>query len=404
MLDLPDRLIDVGEDVSRQTVLVKLNGGLGTSMGLQKAKSLLVVKDGYTFLDIIAQQSIYAQVPLVLMNSYATEADSCEALNRHPNLIGDVPQTFVQHMEPKIRQSDFLPVEWPQNSELSWCPPGHGDIYTALVTQGVLEKMLQAGYKYAFVSNADNLGATLDWALLGYFAEKGLPFMLEVTERTEIDRKGGHLARRRRNGRLILRELAQCPPDEADIFQDILRYGFFNTNNLWINLEALNPTVREHDYNLKLPMIRNSKPVDPRDRSSTPVYQLETAMGSAVEGFEGAEAIVVPRSRFAPVKKTNDLMIVRSDVYKLADDFSVTMHPDRIGRPPVVDLDPTYYQFVTEFDKRFIHGVPSLLKCEKLAVTGDFGFGKEVVIQGDVELANDSKDQQFIADGTVLTG
>lgn len=404
MLDLPDRLIDVGEDVLRQTALVELNGGLGTSMGLQKAKSLLVVKDGYTFLDIIAQQSIYAQVPLVLMNSYATEADSREALSRHPNLISDIPQTFVQHMEPKIRQSDFFPVEWPQNSELSWCPPGHGDIYTALVTQGVLEKMLQAGYKYAFVSNADNLGATLDRALLGYFAEKGLPFMLEVTERTEIDRKGGHLARRRRNGRLILRELAQCPPDEADIFQDISRYGFFNTNNLWINLEALNQTLREHDYNLKLPMIRNSKTVDPRDRSSTPVYQLETAMGSAVEVFEGAEAIRVPRSRFAPVKKTNDLMIVRSDVYELADDFSVTMHPDRNCRPPVIDLDPTYYQFVTEFDKRFSHGVPSLLKCEKLAVAGDFRFGEEVVIQGDVGLANDSKDQQFIAGGTLLTG
>jgi UDP-N-acetylglucosamine pyrophosphorylase len=201
-----------------------------------------------------------------------------------------------------------------------------------------------------------------------------------------------------------LRELAQCPPDEADIFQDISRYGFFNTNNLWINLDALNQTLREHDYNLKLPMIRNNKTVDPRDRSSTPVYQLETAMGSAVEVFEGAEAIVVPRSRFAPVKKTNDLMIVRSDVYKLADDFSVTMHPDRNGRPPVVDLDPTYYQFVTEFDKRFIHGVPSLLKCEKLVVVGDFGFGKEVVIQGDVGLANDSKDQRFIVDGTVLTG
>ena len=404
MLDLPDRLKQTGKDISRQTALIKLNGGLGTSMGLQQAKSLLVVKDGYTFLDIIALQSIQAQVPLVLMNSFVTEADSREALSKYSELISDIPQTFVQHMEPKVRQSDYLPVDWPEDPELTWCPPGHGDIYTALVTQGVLEDLLRAGYMYAFVSNADNLGATLDLALLGHFAEKNLPFMLEVAERTEIDRKGGHLAKRRRDKRLILRELAQCPPDEVDAFQDISRYRYFNTNNLWINLDALDRTLRQHNFNLKLPMIRNSKTVDPRNRSSTPVHQLETAMGSAVEVFDGAEAIIVPRSRFAPVKKTSDLMIVRSDVYELADDFSVQMHQDRNGRSPVVDLDPRYYQFVNEFDERFARGVPSLLSGNSLSISGDINFGAGVVIEGDVKLTNDSEDQRQIADGTVLTG
>ena len=404
MLDLPDHLKDVGEKAAGRTVIIKLNGGLGTSMGLQKAKSLLVVKNGYTFLDIIAAQAIHAQVPLLLMNSFVTEGDSRRALEAHPDLIDDVPQTFVQHMEPKVRQSDYLPAEWPENPELTWCPPGHGDIYTALVTQGVLEKLLDAGYQYAFVSNADNLGATIDLFLLGYFAKNRLPFMLEVAERTEIDRKGGHLAKRKGDGRLILRELAQCPPDQAEIFQDISRYSFFNTNNLWINLQALQRTLRQQDFNLRLPMIRNSKTVNPIDRSSTPVYQLETAMGAAVEVFEGAEAILVPRSRFAPVKKTSDLMIVRSDVYQLAEDFTVHMHPSRNGRAPVVELDPGYYQFITEFDTRFAQGVPSLLGCDRLSIKGDFAFGQGVTVQGNVQLINESDEQQFIKDGSLLAG
>ncbi len=404
MLDLPERMLAVGKKASRETAFIKLNGGLGTSMGLQKAKSLLVVKDGLTFLDIIAQQAIHAQVPLVLMNSYATEADSCEVLSAYEALSHDVPQSFVQHMEPKVSQNDLSPAEWPDNPDLTWCPPGHGDIYIALVTQGVLESLLAAGCNYAFISNADNLGATLDHALLGYFVEKQLPFMLEVTARTEIDRKGGHLARRRRDNRLILRELAQCPPHDLAAFQDISRYAYFNTNNLWVDLNALDRALRDHDYNLKLPMIRNGKTVDPRDRNSPPVYQLETAMGSAIEIFERAEAIVVPRSRFAPVKKSSDLLIVRSDVYELTADYSVQMHADRDGQPPVVELDQHYYQFIHEFDERFPVGVPSLLECSELSITGDVRFGRGVAVQGDVSLLNDTDAQRTIADGAVLTG
>lgn len=403
MADLPKHLIAAGKEALPHTALVKLNGGLGTSMGLQKAKSLLVVKDGYTFLDIIAHQSIHAQVPLLLMNSFVTEEDSREALSNYPAPVTDIPQTFLQHMEPKIRQDDFLPVEWPQDPELTWCPPGHGDIYTALITQDVLEKLLNAGYKYAFVSNADNLGATLDLALLGHFSKKELPFMMEVARRTPIDRKGGHLARRKHDGRLILRELAQCPVDQVDAFQDIALYRYFNTNNLWINLMALDKALRAHDYNLKLPMIRNSKTVDPRDPDSTPVYQLETAMGSAIEVFESAEAIVVPRSRFVPVKKTDDLLIVRSDVYELQNDYSITMNTDRNGRSPLVDLDPVYYRIITQFDERFSKGVPSMIACRSLSITGDYSFGQDVVLQGDIKLVNKSEDQRLIADGSVLS-
>ena len=398
---LPSRLQKKGEEALARTALVKLNGGLGTSMGLEQPKSLLEVKDGFTFLDIIAGQAIEAQVPLILMNSFATEEESRYALSRQKDLIDDVSQTFIQHMEPKVRCEDYAPAEWPEEPDLAWCPPGHGDIYIAMVTQGILGELLDAGYRYAFVSNADNLGATLDLLLLGYFAENGFPFMMEVAERTESDRKGGHLARHR-DGRLLLRESAQCPPDAEDLFQDIERYSYFNTNNLWIYLPALDRKLREKEYNLCLPMIRNKKTVNPRDEQSTPVYQLETAMGSAIEVFENAQAVVVPRSRFAPVKKTDDLLVVRSDVYDLTDNFAVQMREERKGVPPAVELDETYYHFVGDFDQRFAQGAPSLLECERLRIEGDFSFGAGVKIVGEVVLVNGSEGQVQIPDGTLL--
>ncbi len=171
------------------------------------------------------------------------------------------------------------------------------------------------GYRYAFTSNVDNLGATIEPAILGYFVAQGLPFMMEVADRTEADQKGGHLARRAATGRLLLRETAQCPPSDTEAFQDITRHRYFNTNNLWINLDALADLLARSEDGVALPLIRNSKTVDPRDPDSPPVYQLETAMGAAIELFDGAGAIRVPRSRFAPVKTTDDLLGVRSDAY-----------------------------------------------------------------------------------------
>jgi UTP--glucose-1-phosphate uridylyltransferase len=402
MAGLAERLRLVGEAALPQTVMIKLNGGLGTSMGLERAKSLLVVKHGLSFLDIIAEQAVVAGVPLVLMNSFATEEDSLAALANHPNLRQDLPLSFLQHAEPKVRCADFTPAEWPDDPELAWCPPGHGDIYTALVTRGMLEAMLAQGYRYAFVSNADNLGAVLDPLLLGHLVVNRLPFMMEVAQRTPADRKGGHLARRREDGRLILRESAQCTVEDEPSFQDIQRYRYFNTNNLWIDLEALQQALHERDYKMGLPMIRNEKTVDPRDEESTPVYQLETAMGAAIEVFEGAAAVCVPRSRFAPVKQTNDLLVVRSDVYWLTPDFRLEMNPDRVGDAPDVALDSRFYKFVSDLDLRFADPAPSLLACERLEVQGDVRFGHDVICRGVVMFTNEDEQPQFIPDGAIL--
>ena len=394
-------LAEAGQAVLPKAVLLKLNGGLGTSMGLDKAKSLLTVKNGLSFLDIIAQQAAQANIPLVLMNSFITRDDSLAALEKYDKLKGNIPLDFLQHKIPKIAQADFSPAEWSPDPALEWCPPGHGDIYTALVTSNMLDTLLAAGFEYAFVSNSDNLGAVMNPAILGYFAQNELPFMMEVADRTEADKKGGHLAQQP-NGQLILRESAQCPPEDMDKFQNVSRHKYFNTNNLWLNLAALKKVLQAKNNILGLPMIRNSKTVDPRTSSSTPVYQLETAMGSAIGIFEGAGAVRVPRTRFAPVKTTNDLLAVRSDAYILTDDFQVVRNPERVLGQIVISLDSAYYKLIDQMEARFPHGAPSLVDCERLTVEGDVKFGSDVTLKGQVKIINNTAEQRQIEAGAVV--
>jgi UTP--glucose-1-phosphate uridylyltransferase len=401
---------DGARDALDRAVVIKLNGGLGTSMGMTRAKSLLPVKDGLTFLDIIVRQVLElrgrqgARLPLVLMNSFYTRDESLEALRRHSGVEADVSLDFVQNKEPKLRVDDLMPVEWPPDPELEWCPPGHGDLYTALVTSGMLEALLDHGYEYAFVSNSDNLGAVLDPRILAWFAAERVPFLMEAADRTEADRKGGHLARRRADGQLVLREIAQTPDEDRDAFQDITRHRFFNTNTLWVSLPALADVLARRDNVLGLPMIVNRKTVDPADPSSPPVYQLETAMGAAIAVFEGARAVRVPRERFAPVKTTNDLLALRSDAYELTEDSHVVLSPRRRGKPPYVELDPEHYKLVDDFEARFPAGPPSLVECERFVVEGDVAFGAGVVARGEVVVRAEGEGQARVPDGSVLEG
>jgi UTP--glucose-1-phosphate uridylyltransferase len=388
-----------------QAVVVKLNGGLGTSMGMTRAKSLIEAKAGRTFLDLVVGQVVGlrerfgARTPLVLMNSFATREDSLAALAEHPELTSDVPADFVQNKVPKIRADDLRPVRWPDEPGLEWAPPGHGDLYTALVTSGMLEELLARGYRWAFVSNSDNLGAVLDPRILSWVAGEEIPFLMEVARRTEADRKGGHLARRAGGGDLLLRETAQTPDEDLEALQDVDRHPFVNTNNLWIDLRALADTLERGGGVLGLPMIVNRKTVDPSDKASTAVVQLETAMGAAIGVFEGARALHVPRRRFAPVKTTNDLLALRSDAYVLHEDCRVELAPEREA-PPVVDLDDEHYKLVGDFESRFPAGAPSLVGCERLEVTGDVVFGRDVVIRGAVAVQGPAR----IEDGAELSG
>ena len=391
---------EFGKKVLKNSVMIKLNGGLGTSMGLSEAKSLLKVKDSLTFLDIIVRQAISSEIPIVLMNSFNTQKKSLEILNNYKELKQTIPFDFLQHKIPKINSDNFEPIEFHNNKNHEWCPPGHGEIYTALVTSGMLEKLLSNNFEYAFISNSDNLGAVMDLSILGFFAKNNFPFLMEVTNRTEADKKGGHLAKHS-NGQLILREAAQCHVEDESEFQNIDKHKFFNTNNIWINLKSLKNILEDNNNILGLPMIVNKKTVDPRNLKSQSVFQLETAMGSAISVFKNASAVVVPRTRFAPVKTTDDLLAVRSDNYILTEDFRVIVNPIRKLNPLYVKLDPKFYKHVDELDDKIPHPL-SLVDCEKLIVHGNYSFGKNIKIVGNVKLENHSNEQMVIGNDHVL--
>jgi UTP--glucose-1-phosphate uridylyltransferase len=337
-------------------------------------------------------------VPLLFMNSFATRDDTLAALAAYPDLaVDDLPLDFVQGKVPKLRADTLDPVDWPADPALEWAPPGHGDVYTSLATSGMLDELLGRGYRYLFLSNSDNLGSVLDPRILGWFAEQGLPFLSESTDRTESDRKGGHLARRVADGGLVLRETAQTTDEDQASFEDVSRHRFFNCNNIWVDLGALKAKLEERGGVLGLPMIVNKKTVDPTDSSSPEVLQLETAMGAAIGIFDGAAALRVPRTRFAPVKTTNQLLIVRSDAYALADDWTMRAEANPI---PVVSLDSKHYKLIADFDAHFPQGAPSLREASRLTVEGDVTFGRDVVVRGEATVEG----PQTVPDGTVLEG
>ncbi len=387
-----DSLNNKSSQNNSKLVVIKLNGGLGTSMGLEKAKSLLRVKNDLSFLDIIAKQMLElrkktaSKIPLIFMNSFSTNSDTNNYLQKYPELnLFQVPLSFTQNKYPRIRQADLLPYQDPNDEKQNWNPPGHGDIYPAMAISGVLDKLLENGIQYAFVSNSDNLGAVVDSSILNYIVDNNIPFLMEVCARSPIDNKGGHLAQDK-TGKLLLREIAQCPQTELDRFQDINHYRYFNTNNLWIDLRLLKQQLEKDSF--ILPCI-----INPKEVNGTKVYQIETAMGTAISKFTDSKALIVPRSRFVPVKKSCDLLTIWSDAYTLSDDFVISLSP-KAKQIPIVDLDDRYYKTISQLEQHFQSGAPSLVNCEELLVSGDISFGKDVSCEGKVKLS--STDKAFI--------
>jgi UTP--glucose-1-phosphate uridylyltransferase len=373
------------EDLGR-LVVIKLNGGLGTSMGLSKAKTLIPIKDGTTFLGLIRQQiekqraRYRAHVPLLFMNSLATHEDTM----REPGIAsindgvpGNLPVAFLQNWVPRLRADTLMPFD-AKDPEEGWCPPGHGDIYLSLQTTGILEKLLANGFRVAFISNGDNLGASVDGRILSWFLSQGLDFAMEVTPKTAADLKGGALFRHRpAKGpeRLGLLEIAQVENGHEPDFQDTRRFSSFNTNNLWVNLESLRDRLAR---GLELPVIVNPKTVE-----GTKVLQLETAMGSAIGSFERTRGLVVPRTRFAPVKTNADLLVRRSDCYVVReDDGTLVRNPARKLGEPTVTLDASYKR-LDDFEALF-PSIPSLVDAESLVVEGKVRFDRPVRLCGKV--------------------
>lgn len=381
----------------KKTVVCKLNGGLGTGMGLDKAKSLLEVKDGETFLDLTAKQvmkmreDFEMKVKFMLMNSFSTSDDTLAFFRKkYPEIAAEEGLEMLQNKVPKIDVNSFEPATCASDTSNEWCPPGHGDLYAALVGSGRLDALLDGGFKYMFVSNSDNLGAVLDLTILTHFAKSDTPFMMECCQRTENDKKGGHLALRGKDKQLVLRESAMCAEEDHAAFQDISTHQFFNTNNLWIRLDKLKKIIDTNNGFIPLPMIKNSKTVDPKDDSSTKVIQLETAMGAAIECFPGATAICVPRTRFAPVKKCNDLFLLRSDAYVISEDFRIELNPKCNGKAPIVSLDSKHYKLVDSLEAATMGGIPSLVDCNRLTIKGPIKMCSDCIFVGDVKIVNAS--------------
>mmetsp|Transcript_22470 Transcript_22470/g.33104 ORF Transcript_22470/g.33104 Transcript_22470/m.33104 type:complete len:473 (-) Transcript_22470:1270-2688(-) len=401
LIKADDLTTEPNTDLLSETVVLKLNGGLGTGMGLDKAKSLLTVKGNLTFLDLTAKQVVKmredfkSNVKFMLMNSFSTSEDTLNFFKeKYPALAGEDGLELMQNKVPKLNAETFEPATYEPEPDNEWCPPGHGDLYAALVGSGCLESLLADGFKYMFVSNSDNLGATLDLKILTHFATSEAPFMMECCERTENDKKGGHLAVRKEDGQLILRESAMCADEDEAAFQDTTKHRFFNTNNLWIRLDKLKEVVDKSGGFIPLPMIMNKKTVNPKDDSSTKVVQLETAMGAAIECFEGASALVVPRTRFAPVKKCSDLLLLRSDAYIVTDDFRTVLSPKCNGVAPVMNLDSKKYKLVDALEEATADGVPSLVQCTRLTLKpkGKVVMSSKCVFVGEVSIVNDSED------------
>lgn len=222
---------------------------------------------------------------------------------------------------------------------------------------------------------------------------------MECCRRTEADKKGGHLAQRRSDGRLVLRESAQCAKDDEGSFQDVSCHKYFNTNNLWVRLDLLKELMDARGGFVPLPTIFNGKTVDPQQDSSTPVFQLETAMGAAIECFEGAGAVCVSRDRFAPVKKCSDLLLLRSDAYVVDESNVLVLNPKCNGQAPIVDLDDKKYKLVQNLEAATRSGYPSLVECRKVSIKGEVWLSSRNVFKGEVKIVNNSSEPKVLPPG-----
>ncbi|CAI9716928.1 UTP--glucose-1-phosphate uridylyltransferase-like isoform X2 [Octopus vulgaris] len=395
------------KNMLNKLVVLKLNGGLGTSMGCQGPKSAISVRNDLTFLDMTVQQIEYlnksydADVPLVLMNSFNTDEDTEKILGKY-NQIKVRIYTFNQSKFPRINRESLLPIPKctataGSDGAPSWYPPGHGDIYESFAAAGLLEEFIQAGREYVFVSNIDNLGATVDLHILNHLINPPMggmapEFVMEVTDKTRADVKGGTLVDY--DGKLRLLEIAQVPKEHVDEFKSVSKFKIFNTNNLWIKLNALKRVIDERTLHMEI--IVNPKTLD----NGINVIQLETASGAAIKSFEGAIGINVPRKRFLPVKTTSDLLLVMSNLYKMRTG-ALEMSPQRsFPSVPLVKLG-IQFQKVKEFLQRFA-SIPDMLELDHLTVSGDVTFGKSVSLKGTVIIIANHGDRIDIPTGACL--
>ncbi|GME75055.1 unnamed protein product [Ambrosiozyma monospora] len=390
---------DTTSNLSKLAVL-KLNGGLGTSMGCVGPKSVIEVRDGQSFLDLSVRQIEHlnktydTDVPLLLMNSFNTDADTALIVKKYQSHRIRI-RTFNQSRYPRIFKDSLLPVPHSYDDKLTaWYPPGHGDLFESLVASGELDALIAQGKEILFVSNGDNLGATVDTKILNHMVSTGAEYIMELTDKTRADVKGGTLINY--GGQVRLLEIAQVPKDHVEEFKSIKKFTNFNTNNLWINLKAIKRLVSSNS--LEMEIIPNSKSISVGS-SELGVLQLETAVGAAIRYFDNAHGVVVPRSRFLPVKTCSDLLLVKSDLFQLQHG-SLKIDQSRFGGAPLIKLG-SHFKKVSDFQSRIPH-MPKILELDHLTITGNVTLGKGVHLKGTVIIVCSDGQKIDIPNGSIL--
>ncbi len=372
------------ESALARLAVCKLNGGLGTSMGCPGAKSAIVVRDKKTFLDLIAEQvgalnkKYQADVPLIFMNSFHSHDETERIVGKYmgePEVL-----SFRQNQYPRLLEDDSGFLNPKKLGSEAWYPPGHGDLYSCLFANGYLDRLLKEGREYLFISNADNLGATVDLKILDYVIKQDVPFLMEVTPKTVADTKGGTLYMDKDHIKLL--EVANVPVEHIPEFCGQGKFKIFNTNNIWVNLAQLKELLKNGP--LDLDVIVNRKQV-----KNAKVIQLETAVGMALNSFPGAVGLTVPRGRFLPVKKTSDLLLVQSDLFSLdRGALKRDMGRTESGLPRISLEDP--FNDLKEYQKR-IPIAPDITELDSLEIQGQVRFSGRVTLKGKVRLVSGKK-------------
>lgn len=383
--------------------VLKLNGGLGTSMGCVGPKSAIEVREGMSFLDLSVRQIEYlnrtydVNVPFVLMNSFNTDSDTENIIKKYEGHSIDI-MTFNQSRYPRVQKDSLLPAPSSFDSPITdWYPPGHGDVFESLYNSGILDQLLERGIEILFLSNVDNLGAVVDLRILQHMVETKSEYIMELTDKTKADVKGGTIINY--DGSVRLLEIAQVPKEHVNEFKSIKKFKYFNTNNIWLNLKAVKNVVQNNE--LEMEIIPNSKsiPADKKGESDVSIIQFETAVGAAIRHFKNARGVNVPRRRFLPVKTCSDLLLVKSDLYSLRHG-QLQIDPNRFGPTPLIKLG-TDFKKVSDFQKR-ISSIPKMLELDHLTITGAVNLGSGVTLKGTVIIVATEGNTVDIPPGSVL--
>src|ERR1700761_1794776 len=383
--------------------VVKLNGGLGTSMGCVGPKSVIEVRDGMSFLDLSVRQIEFlnrtydVNVPFVLMNSFNTDNDTAAIIKKYEGHNIDI-LTFNQSRYPRILKDSMLPAPKSYDSAISdWYPPGHGDVFESLYNSGILDKLLERGVEIIFLSNADNLGAVVDLNILQHMVETKAEYIMELTDKTKADVKGGTIIDYESSVRLL--EIAQVPKEHVNEFKSIKKFKYFNTNNIWMNLRAIKRVVSANELEMEIIPNEKSIPADKKGEADISIIQLETAVGAAIKHFKNSHGVNVPRRRFLPVKTCSDLMLVKSNLYTLSHG-QLVIDPNRFGPAPLIKLGSDFKK-VAQFQKR-IGSIPNIVELDHLTVTGNVNFGRNVTLKGTVIIVANEGGSIDVPTGSVL--